>query len=742
MAAEHPALDCDVVMKGGITSGVVYPDAVCRLAERYRFRAVGGTSAGAIAAATTAAAELERQLARSDGAATDPAAADDRGFARLATLGRFLATASHLRDLFQPDAGTRPYLRLLATVRGGRLRTAAALVAAAVGIRGARRWLAAGLLPGLVVTAACGLALAGAAGGWRVLAAAGVVVALGVLVVGAVLGGAVGVGRRVGPDLSRNRFGLCSGGPPRAGGSDDAGGRRLTPGPDAPLTVWLASELDGLADVAGRRRLVTRRDLEELGAVPADDRPDGVVTLGGLRSAGLEVVGADDRPARLVDLERAGLDVADLPAKPLTFGDLAVGGVTLRMLTTDLTHGRPYRLPLDPAGSVGDSGYFFHPDDVRELFPQHVAEWMEARPPRRPAAATDAEWREWQLLCALLEPLLPLPDPDDLPVVVAARLSLSFPVLLSAVPLHAVDWSLAANRAARTAWQGWLAEVGDDWRDELAHARGTEAVDDGAADRRRGPRATVCWLSDGGIASNFPIHFFDRPLPRWPTFGFNLREPHPDHPLDAEDPASGVWLPETAVAGHHLQWRTIDGLGRFLRLIADTMQNWGDRTQMRVHGYWDRVAHISLGPDEGGLNLDMDGALIEALGQRGAAAASALAERFAGDGPGGAPGWDEHRWLRYRSSMALIEGFLGRVAGGYRAEAQPGSRTYEALASRPEGEPPDTYLWDDRQRAATPDATGSLLDLVDAWEELGGGGPLFGPGAPSPSPELRIAPPL
>ncbi|HJS72645.1 MAG TPA: patatin-like phospholipase family protein, partial [Vicinamibacteria bacterium] len=51
---------CDIIMKGGITSGIVYPKAVCRLAVEYRFRSIGGTSAGAIAAAATAAAEYGR----------------------------------------------------------------------------------------------------------------------------------------------------------------------------------------------------------------------------------------------------------------------------------------------------------------------------------------------------------------------------------------------------------------------------------------------------------------------------------------------------------------------------------------------------------------------------------------------------------------------------------------------------------------------------------------------------------
>jgi predicted acylesterase/phospholipase RssA len=43
-------------MKGGVTSGIVYPLAVCELAKEFRFVNIGGTSAGAIAAAVTAAA--------------------------------------------------------------------------------------------------------------------------------------------------------------------------------------------------------------------------------------------------------------------------------------------------------------------------------------------------------------------------------------------------------------------------------------------------------------------------------------------------------------------------------------------------------------------------------------------------------------------------------------------------------------------------------------------------------------
>ena len=58
---QRPPKQCDLIMKGGVTSGVVYPPAILELAKDYRFRSVGGTSAGAIAAAAAAAAEYGRE---------------------------------------------------------------------------------------------------------------------------------------------------------------------------------------------------------------------------------------------------------------------------------------------------------------------------------------------------------------------------------------------------------------------------------------------------------------------------------------------------------------------------------------------------------------------------------------------------------------------------------------------------------------------------------------------------------
>src|SRR5687767_14961765 len=73
----------DIVMKGGITSGVIYPYAVCEIAKTYRFRNIGGTSAGAIGSVFAAAAEYGRHSATG-------------GFKRLAELPMWLGSKQNL----------------------------------------------------------------------------------------------------------------------------------------------------------------------------------------------------------------------------------------------------------------------------------------------------------------------------------------------------------------------------------------------------------------------------------------------------------------------------------------------------------------------------------------------------------------------------------------------------------------------------------------------------------------------
>ena len=114
MNTEHlsssPAEDrfCDLVMKGGIVSGIAYPLAVAELARHYRFHSIGGTSVGAVAAVVTAAAEYQRR--QQDSGA---------GFKLLEKLPEQLGARpprskhSRLLGLFQPQPETRRLLQVL-----------------------------------------------------------------------------------------------------------------------------------------------------------------------------------------------------------------------------------------------------------------------------------------------------------------------------------------------------------------------------------------------------------------------------------------------------------------------------------------------------------------------------------------------------------------------------------------------------------------------------------------------------
>ncbi|MHA3024345.1 hypothetical protein ACXPWS_29245 [Mycobacterium sp. BMJ-28] len=237
-----PDLECDVVMKGGITSGVIYPRAVCTLAETYRLRSVGGSSAGAIAAAGAAAAEFGRATG---------------GFTLLETLPTDITAQvdgeSVLFRLFQPTKQTRPLYRAFTAGMGKsarKIRIAVALFA------GYRWWALLGAIPGIAVTVACaeshGLALVAGA-------LAGLVLAL----IGATVAVACGVAGTLGKVSAKN-FGLCTGMPGTGAGGAPA------------LTPWLHAKFQAIAGLS-----------------------------------------SDDGP--------------------LTFGTLASSGITLQMMTTNIT---------------------------------------------------------------------------------------------------------------------------------------------------------------------------------------------------------------------------------------------------------------------------------------------------------------------------------------------------------------------------------------------------------------------
>jgi len=421
---------CDLVMKGGITSGIVFPTAVARLSTQYRFRHIGGTSAGAIAAAGAAAAEFRRATDR-----VQPG----YGFAELARLPEYLGGRperghSRLFRLFEPEPAARRHFAILAAMLN---RTS---VAARV-LHGSRAlaWafpLAAvlGAIPGLILVAA-------AHGGSPLGIVAAAIAAL-FAVAGGIAGAVVAATASLARLLPACEFGLVRG--------------HSTSGDRSRLTDWLHGYLQ---DLAGKRS-----------------------------------------------------------GEPLTFGDLdgvlldpatGVRGIDLQMMTTALSLGRPYSLPFD------NEQFYFKPDELALYFPADVIEWMVAHPGDRSNAnrARDDAMRSFGYQ--------PLPMRATLPVIVAVRLSLSFPVLLSAVPLYRYAWERfdrgtgagAARREGTYAAENAAIPPGDDTSD-------VDAAPSAAATTAREPRfieANVrrVLFSDGGICSNFPLQMFDAVLPGW-----------------------------------------------------------------------------------------------------------------------------------------------------------------------------------------------------------------------------------
>jgi len=608
----QPERACDVVMKGGITSGMVYPLAICEMARVYRLTSIGGTSVGAVAAAGAAAAEFGRQSG---------------GFARLAELPGWLGSDANLRSLFQPQPVTRPLFAVLMSWLSGSTRGRLPRVIGAA-LASFAPAAALGALPGLVL----GLLLWLDPGGGP-LKLAGFAAAALLALLGTAIGLAVALFVDGGRRIVANRFGLVSG---------------MPSSPEAPpaMTPWLSGVIE---DLAGNGR-------------------------GG----------------------------------PLTFGDLGRQGIDLVMMTTDLTHRRAQRLPLS------DRSYFFDPDEWRSLFPGEVVDWLVAHPP--PLDESDPEGT--QRVRAAMHPRLPLPDAVDLPVIVAARMSLSFPLLISAVPLWAFDRTLKRNNLA------------------LQDQPPSGAV----------PLPERCWFSDGGISSNFPVHFFDAAIPTRPTFAIDLDGFHPDFPK-AADEAQNVYLPDSNFSGLLENWHRFPSgppnarhLVAFSEGIVRTMQNRVDSTLARQPGYRDRIVHVHTDRGEGGMNLTMPPSVLDALTKRGQAAGRLLVARFA-QTPGTVRGmsWDNHRWVRYRASMAALAELLRSFAGAWRAEPTPGERTYEQLASRTTDTGPNAYRF----------ASASQRDLhfrihgalVDAGADLAGSSETLEAGSPRPRARARIVPP-
>ena len=570
-AGERALKPCDLVMKGGITSGVVYPAAMKRLSQDYVFRRIGGASAGAIAAVIGAACEFRRR-----------AHPDVDAFAALDTVNAELTQAHFIERLFQPTPGARaPFEAALALQAGKRARAVGAVLrrspaALVLAVAAVLLWLA------FVAVTVVGLASGGVSTiETAALVFVGVVsaIVLAVLLAAALIWALTRVVGTLNTALVANGFGMCRG---------------------RELTEWLHSRIQFCAELPTDAPL-TFRDLK--GSPPQEE-------------------------------------------------------IGLQLITTDLSASRPVDLPLPDRGQEqGKTIYYFQESELAPLFPRAVIAAMTSRAERRQLVAGGAEYCRMPGL--------------DLPVVVAARLSLSFPVLLSTVPL----WSQDEGQSA-----------------PVRHT-----------------------MSDGGITSNFPIHFFDALLPRWPTFGLDL-QPYPD-PAEVRSPTPNVVF---GPGPRPPAFTAVSSVFSFARQILSAALDWRDTLQAELPGFRDRVCQIRLSKREGGLNLDMPPDVVTALEARGREAGETVATQF---------DWDCHRFARYLTFMQVMQEGLepaklafAELAGEVPA-IPPGCPSYPGHA------PP---WWDD----AMP-LTRAFLDDV-TWGQDGQTD--FTQDAPTPKGWVRVTP--
>jgi predicted acylesterase/phospholipase RssA len=606
-------LNCDIVMAGGVTSGIIYPGAVAMIARRYSFQSIGGTSVGAIAAAITAAAEYGRRTGR-----------NRRAFDQLAALPQSLGHMagdghSRLFHLFTPEPPTKPLLALVTPIFGG------GGPAKQVG-RILKISLSAWQISLPVVVAA----LAGSAviitllaNGHLLLSVIGLLTTTSLALVVWLAMLIVMLKRLWLPAWRENGYGICTGSATPQRGKN-------TNGPDFEgLTPWMHRIVQA---AAGRKET------------------DPPLTFGDLWSA-LSGEGTTTNPA-------------------------APRAIELAMIASDISRNRTVQLPFLETPSP----LYVEISVLKRYFPAPVADWMRKK---------EGERREREV--EVREGIIRLPKPEHLPVIFGARLSLSFPVLLSALPLMTPDFAKGRNASGRI---------------PLRHV----------------------WFSDGGLTSNFPIHFFDSPIPSWPTFCLNLvdfdaeapnvemsdsvsdegetghltdtaraetqkpiAQPRaPDRtaasrpkvtPSGDPRPGDDVWGFISMSKGNRLApvpFTAFDtapgaGIASFFQTLLNTARFWSDNQMLIAPGVRDRVVNIALREDEGGLNLDMSTNVIADLDRRGRAAGLLIAARFDPRTPydpeSGAPNEEifaNHRWVRFRNFMAAFEDLSRRFARSRR----------------------------------------------------------------------------
>lgn len=403
---DRAPLECDLVMKGGVTSGVIYPGAIAAIAATYRLRSIGGTSAGAIGAAAAAAMEFGRRSGRH-------ARARERLAELAPELGALHGGAPLLQHLFAPDCATAPLFRLLQSAQAA---AAARGLAGVLALLSGSALLWAALTLGLVAAAliaweptrSTALALA-----LLLLLMVGLP-ALTLLLTALFWFPTVRRGLRA---VAENGFGFCSG-----MAQAEVAGAALPS-----LTEWLHARLQELAGLSEAEPL----------------------TFGDLWAAAHRRAGVD-RDAALA----AALAAADDPDGAETTLATMPRDIELALVASDINRAQSVQLPFLRREDL----LFARRSDLAALFPRAVVDWIVAhqRTPTDPRDTLD----EVELHGLARDDIVRLPRAADLPVLVGVRMSLSFPFLFRAVRLYIRRERAAAQGGGRELAELWIADGG------------------------------------------------------------------------------------------------------------------------------------------------------------------------------------------------------------------------------------------------------------------------------------------
>jgi hypothetical protein len=162
---------------------------------------------------------------------------------------------------------------------------------------------------------------------------------------------------------------------------------------------------------------------------------------------------------------------------------------------------------------------------------------------------------------------------------------------------------------------------------------------------------------------------------------------------------------------------------------VNTMQNWRDRLQATAAGYRDRIVHIRLCPQEGGLNLNMTPEAIRDLSARGQTAGRLIIQHFE---------FSSHMFARYRITMCALQKYLDDLRKSWEQplpQDAGGQQYIRGTKQAPHYEP--------RSRKLKSEMLEMLEKLVTLASEMRfelGNQSFCKDGAPRPEPILRNQP--